>query len=182
MGAVTVPLTPPAASVDAVPARPRRRIPAGTKVDYWLDAALLVAFVLDESFRFTGLSVHEWIGLGFGVALLVHLTLHWEWVLRTTRRLVGSLPGRERVRWIVDLLLLVAMTMCVASGVLISRSALPAIGYRPLGGAFWSGLHSATADLSVLFVGVHLALGWQWIVTVSRRMFGRSGSRQKSAS
>lgn len=62
-----------------------------------------MGFALDYGFRFTGLTIHEWIGLGFGVALQVRLTLHWDWVLRTTKRVVGTLPGRERLRWLIDL-------------------------------------------------------------------------------
>ena len=46
--------------------RPIRKVPVRTRVDFWLDAALLVAFTLDYSFNFTGLTIHEWIGIGFG--------------------------------------------------------------------------------------------------------------------
>jgi hypothetical protein len=157
----------------APPVTRRTRVPGRTRVDFWLDLGLLVAFLLDYSFQFTGLSIHEWIGLGFGLALLVHLTLHWEWVLRITRRLFGRLPGRDRLRWLVDLLLLGTMTLCVASGVLISRSALPALGIEPAAGAFWTGLHSSSADLTVAFVGVHVALSWRWVLVVGRRIARR---------
>ena len=54
----------------------RRRILARTRMDFWLDAVLLTAYVLAYSIGFTGLAVHEWLGLGLGLALLVHLTLH----------------------------------------------------------------------------------------------------------
>jgi cytochrome b561 len=151
----------------------RRRVPARTQLDFWLDLVLLVAFALDYSFQFTGLSIHEWIGLGFGVALLLHITLHWDWVLRTTRRVFGKLAGRERIRWVVDLGLLVVMTLCVASGILISRSALPALGITPMAGAFWTGLHTTSADVTVALVGLHVALSWRWSVTVGRRILRR---------
>jgi len=153
-----------------------------TRVDFWLDLTLLVAFSLDYSFRFTGLSIHEWIGLGFGVALLVHLTLHWDWVVRTTSRIFGRLPGRERIRWVVDLGLVLVMTLCVASGVLISRSALPAIGITPMAGSFWTGLHTTSADVTVALVGLHVALSWRWILTVGRRMGRRVVGRDAEAS
>jgi hypothetical protein len=159
------------------PRRARARLARQTKVDYWLDAALVVAFTLDYSFRFTGLTVHEWIGLGLGAALLAHLTFHWDWVLRTTRRLFRRLPGREQVRWLIDLALLVVMTLCVASGVLISRSALPAVGIHPPEGPFWTGLHTTSADVTVALVSAHAALSWRWVVSVSRRMFRRSRIR-----
>ncbi|MCU1399513.1 MAG: hypothetical protein JWN62_2622 [Acidimicrobiales bacterium] len=159
---------------DGPPRTRRRRIPGRTRLDFWLDSVLLVAFALDYSFQFTGLSIHEWIGLGFGIALLVHITLHWEWVLRTTKRLFGRLAGRERIRWIVDFALLFVMTLCVASGVLISRSALPALGIRPAAGAFWTGLHTTSADVTVALVGLHVALNWRWILTVGRRILRRN--------
>jgi hypothetical protein len=136
--------------------------------------SLLVGFTLDYSFNFTGLAIHEWIGLGFGIALLGHVTLHWDWVLRTSRRLFSQLPGRERIRWLVDLALMLVMTLCVASGVLISRSALPALGVTPPAGSFWTGLHSTSADVTVALVGLHVALSWRWILTVGRRIFRRS--------
>lgn len=149
------------------------QVPVRTRIDFWLDLALLVGFTLDYSFNFTGLTIHEWIGLGFGVALLVHLTLHWDWVLRTTSRVFGKLPGRERLRWIVDLALILVMTLCVASGVLISKAALPTLGLTPAAGPFWTGLHTTSADVTVVLVGVHVALSWRWILSVGRRIARR---------
>lgn len=99
------------------------------------------------------------------------MTLHWDWVLRTTARLLRKLPGRERPRWTIDLLLLLVMTFCVTSGVLISRSALPAVGLHPAAGSFSERLHTTTADITVVLVGVHVALNWKWIVSVTRRLF-----------
>ena len=154
----------------------RRRVPARTRLDFWLDLGLLVAFTLDYSFQFTGLTIHEWIGIAFGVALLVHVTLHWDWVLRTTRRVFGRLAGREQIRWIVDLGLIVVMTLCVASGVLISRSALPALGLNTVPDPFWTGLHTTSADVTVVLVALHVALSWRWILSVGRRVLRRAPS------
>jgi len=153
-----------------------RRVPARTRLDFWLDLVLLIAFTLDYSFNFTGLSIHEWIGLGFGIALLVHVVLHWDWVLRTTNRFLGTMAGRERIRWVVDAVLLLAMTLCVGSGVLISRSALPAVGIHLRSNGFWTGLHSTTADVTVALVSLHVALSWRWILSVGRRIFRRSAA------
>ncbi len=153
---------------------PRRRVPGRTKIDFWLDAVLFVAFALDYSFRFTGLSAHEWIGIGLGIPLVVHVALHWDWVLRTARRLLGSYAGREKLRWVLDLGLIGAMTLCIGSGVLISRSALPAIGISTVRDPFWTGLHTTTADVCIALVGLHIALSWRWIVAVGRRLLAPS--------
>lgn len=78
----------------------RSRLPARTRLDFWLDLAIFVAFTLDYAFRLTGLSVHEWIGLGFGLALIVHLTLHWTGCSRPRVDCSGHLPvGRNCGGW-----------------------------------------------------------------------------------
>lgn len=161
-------------SVAAAP--PRRRIPFATRFDLWIDLALLVAFTLDYSFQFTGLTVHEWIGVALAPVLLLHVTLHWDWILRTTKRLVGRRGGREAVRWAVDLALMLAMTLCVASGLFISRHAIPALGFGTTPDAFWTGLHTTTADATVALVAVHVAMSWRWLVSVGRRIMIRGAA------
>lgn len=157
-------------TVEAAAPAPRRTIPRHTLFDFWLDLLLLITFTLDYSFRFTGLAVHEWVGLAFVVLIPVHLVQHWDWVVRTSKRLVRRRRGREAVRYVVDLALMPVMTLCVASGILISRSALPALGLEMGKDPFWRGLHTTFADLTVALVAVHVALSWRWAWTLLRRM------------
>ena len=146
----------------------RRRVLARTRVDFWLDAVLLVAYTLAYSLGFTGIATHEWLGIGLGVVLLVHLTLHWDWVIRTTRKLLRP-GGRERFIWLVNLLLLLTMTLCIASGILISEVALPALGITVPASSFWRQMHDTTATLTLILVPIHAALRWRWIVGMARR-------------
>jgi hypothetical protein len=146
----------------------RRRILARTRLDFWLDALLLAAYTLAYSLGFTGIAIHEWLGIGLGMVLLVHLTLHWEWVIRTTRKLF-SRGGRERFVWLVNLLLLLSMTLCVASGILISEVALPKLGITLPASSFWRQMHDTTATVTLILVPVHAALRWRWIVGMARR-------------
>lgn len=150
----------------------RRRVLARSRLDFWLDALLLVAFTLAYSLGFTGIVAHEWIGIGLGVALLVHLTLHWDWVMRTTRRLLTR-GGRDRFAWVLNLLLLVSMALCIMSGILISEVALPALGITLPFSSFWRQMHSTTATLTLILVPVHAAMCWRWIAGVARRLVTR---------
>ena len=102
----------------------------------------------------------------------LHVTLHWDWVIRTTRKLLSP-RGHDKVIWLVNLALLVAMTFCVASGILISRVALPSLGINPLSGPFWEQFHFRTADVTLALVPVHAALRWRWIAGVGRRLLTR---------
>jgi hypothetical protein len=150
----------------------RRRITARTRLDFWFDAILMLGFTLAYSYGFTGIAIHEWLGIGLGAALLLHVTLHWDWVIRTTRKLLSP-RGHDKVIWLVNLALLVAMTFCVASGILISRVALPSLGISPLAGPFWEQFHFRTADVTLALVPVHAALRWRWIAGVGRRLLTR---------
>ena len=81
------------------------RVPVRTRLDFWFDGVLLVAYTLVYSLGFTGLAVHEWLGLGIGLALLLHLTLHWDWV--SPHHLQAARPrGQDQVIWLVNLALL----------------------------------------------------------------------------
>ena len=155
----------------------RRRIAARTRLDFWLDALLLLGYTLAYSYGFTGIAIHEWLGIGLGLALLIHLTLHWDWVIRTTRRLLRP-RGPDKVIWLVNLALLVAMTLCVASGILISSVALPYLGIYPLAGPFWTRLHILTAEVTLGLVPVHVALRWRWIVRVGRKLLTWRSARR----
>jgi hypothetical protein len=157
----------------------RRQILARTRLDFWLDALLLVAYTLAYSLGFTGIATHEWLGIGLGAVLLVHLTLHWDWVTRTTRKLLRR-DGRERLIWLVNLLLLASMTLCVASGILISEVALPQLGITVPASSFWRQVHDTTATLTLILVPVHAALRWRWVAGVARRLFAwRPGRRSR---
>ena len=159
----------PTTSLADPPARAsRRRVLARTRLDFWLDALLLVAYTLAYSLGFTGIATHEWLGIGLGVVLLVHLTLHWDWVVRTTRKLLRR-GGRERFIWLVNLVLLLSMTLCIASGILISEVALPELGITLPASAFWRQMHDTTATLTLILVSIHAALRWRWIVGMVRR-------------
>ena len=65
----------------------RARVAARTRLDFWFDAVILAGYTVAYSYGWTGVVIHEWLGIGLGIALLLHLTLHWDWVVRTTRRL-----------------------------------------------------------------------------------------------
>lgn len=168
-----------APQTEAEPAANRRKVLARTRLDFWLDAAVLAGYTLAYSYGFTGIAVHEWLGLAVGLVLLVHLTLHWDWVVRTTRRMLRR-RGQDRLIWLVNLALLFAMTLCVASGILISRVAMPALGFFFIASPFWNRLHILTADITLGLVPVHIALRWRWIVSVGRRVLsGKPGRRAR---
>jgi len=156
-------------------------VSARSRFDFVFDIALFVGFGVAYTLNFTGLPIHEWFGLGFGVALLLHLTLHWDWVVRTSKRMFTT-TARRRIMWFANLLLLVDLTLCIASGIMISVFAIPALGILTAeGNGYWTALHIRTAEVAIALIGVHVGLDWRWVVTVARRMVGL-GPRSRNVS
>jgi hypothetical protein len=145
----------------------RTRLSARTKFDLVFDSVLFVAFAIAYAEDFTGLSLHEWFGIGFGVALLVHFSLHWDWVVRTTRGLLTT-SGRRRFMWLMNLALLGDLILCVGSGILISRFRVFGVTFDS--GEFWNNLHGTTAAVAIALVGIHIGLDWRWISNAFRRI------------
>ena len=70
------------------------------------------------------------------------------------------------------------MTLCVASGIAISRVALPELGLSTLQTPFWFRLHALTAEVTVGLVPVHVALRWRWIARIGRRLLAWRPARR----
>ncbi len=139
--------------------------------DLAVDGTIFAAFLVATSPRLTGESIHEWLGIAFGVAIIVHLLLHWQWIVATTRRIVSKLPWSTRANYLLNTLFFIDMTIILFTGLMISRTALPALGIQLSGGFAWRSLHSLASDIGVLLLGLHIALHWQWIVSAIKRIF-----------
>ncbi len=142
------------------------------KTDLLVDSGIFIAFLLAMDPRSSGIAVHEWLGIAFGAAIIAHLLLHWKWIISTTRRLFSRAVRQARLNYFLNTLLFIDITLVVFTGLMISRIALPSLGIY-LGGSFlWRGLHSLTANLSLVLISVHVALHWRWIVeTIKRYVF-----------
>ncbi len=140
-----------------------------TKVNLFLDAAIFVAFLLALDPRLTGIAIHEWLGLAGAAAVVVHLLLHWEWIVGVTRRFLGRTSGAARLNYVVDVLFFIDLVVISLSGLMVSQALLPLLGLAAPGGTFWLVAHALSADLAVVLVAVHAALHWKWIVNAVRR-------------
>lgn len=139
------------------------------KVNFLVDLVIFIAFLIALDPRGTGLAIHEWLGIAFGASVVAHLLLHWKWILASTRRFLGRLPRATRLNYLLNTLLFITMTVIVYSGLMISEVALPALGLSLGEGFSWRFLHAQASDLSLILIGLHVALHWKWIITTTRR-------------
>ena len=146
-----------------------RRKTNPTKVNLFLDAAIFAVFLLALDPRLTGIALHEWLGLAGAAAVVVHLLLHWEWIVGVTRRFLGRTSGAARLNYVFDALFFIDLVVISLSGLMVSQALLPLLGLGTPGGTFWLVAHSLSANVAVVLVAVHAALHWKWIVNAVRR-------------
>ena len=63
---------------------------------------------LGEGRHFWG-DIHFWLGITMLTLIIVHIWLHWSWVLVTWRRLIGSI--RSPVTWVAILVILALLLL-----------------------------------------------------------------------
>ncbi|MCM3567276.1 DUF4405 domain-containing protein [Neobacillus mesonae] len=136
-----------------------------------LDLLMAVTFVLLMNPRvLNGLPFHEIAGLVIGVVILVHIGLNYRWVINTTKKIFNpKLAGKTRFSFLLNILLLLSMATVIITGILISRVVLPDLAVQ--GGRSLRGLHGLSADAAVALAGLHIAVHWQWIMSICKKAF-----------
>jgi hypothetical protein len=135
-----------------------------------LDLLMALTFALLFKPRILdGLPFHETAGLVIGVAVLSHILLNWRWVKNATIKIFNpKLPGKIRFSYLLNLLLLITMTTIIITGIFISRVLFPnlAVGNQHSMRA----LHNLSSYLTLVLVGIHVGIHWQWVMNVWKKM------------
>jgi len=143
--------------------------PSRNKTNLIVDSAIFLAFLVAMAPRFSGMAIHEWLGIAFGAAITTHLLLHWQWLVEVTKRFFSKTQWSARINYILNALLFIDITLVIFSGLMISEVALPFVGIQLAQSGSWRGLHGTVANLFLVLVGLHVALHWQWIVNMFKR-------------
>ena len=148
-----------------------RRTINRNKLNLFLDMALALAFVVEMEVGFTGQRYHEYLGVGIAVVFIVHIALHWRWIVQVTKQLIHRLLHlhESRFKYLVNVFVLIDLALSIVTGILISNT----LGfYLPLNGQLYEILryvHIGSSRLSLLLIGLHIAVDWRWIAANARR-------------
>ena len=134
-----------------------------------VDGVIFLTFLIVLASHFSGIAIHEWLGISFGAAIVSHLLLHWQWIVEVTKRLFGKTSWSARANYLLNALLFITITLIILSGLMISKVALPMIGIQLAQASIWRMVHSVSANAFVGLSGLHIALHWKWIVNMVKR-------------
>ena len=140
------------------------------KTNFWLDVLVFAGTLVALQPRMTGIAVHEWFALAAAVTLVLHIVLHWDWVVSITKKFFSNLFHVSRLNYLVDGLLFVIFTVTMTSGLVISRVVMPTFGLQTFSSQSWLEIHNTSANLTLLLVALHFALHWSWVRNTFNRL------------
>lgn len=156
--------------------RDAAKAPGRLKMTVCLDAALLVSICALQTVRFTGLVVHEWLGLAMVGMVLAHLLLAWSWISSQTRRLFARQSFRSRINYVLNLGLFATTIAAIFSGILISQKAIPVVTGTAAPADMdwrWDRLHNDFSGAVLILAGLHLAINWDWVLAAAEKLLSR---------
>ena len=134
-----------------------------------IDIVLFAIFMALTDPRFTGISLHEWVGIGMAAVVIVHLVRNTSWIQTMFTRTFKSPLFTNKLSVVLNILLFVVFALLIYSGIAISREAMPFLGIVVFENRAWRFLHGLLSNLTVIIVALHTALHWNWIVSLFRR-------------
>jgi cytochrome b561 len=135
----------------------------------YLDTAMLLLVCLLETIKLTGLEWHQWLGFALCPLVLLHVLMQWQWFATQFRNMGKSGGYRVRLSAVLNLMLFVLMAAVLFSGVFASRQSTALIAESLGRVRIWHEVHGWLNFVLVVFVGLHLALNWDWILAALRR-------------
>ncbi len=149
----------------------KKRTLSDVMQNFLLDIGLTLGVLVLLAEKATGEVIHEYVGVAFTAALLVHLLFHWDWIVATSKRLLKKTSGQVRIKSLINIAIFIDMAVIIVSGLLISEVVM-----RPFNlevGSFWHALHVASSSLVIWLTGLHVAMSWKWIVNAIRQHVGQ---------
>ncbi len=135
-----------------------------------LDVVLTITFVAFFSKSFTGMNLHELLGIGIGVLFLIHNLLNYNWIIQVSKNLFNKkMTTRTKVIYIIDILLLVAVTIIIITGIKISETIF--VGPKTASMGINQGLHKFAAHVALALIGIHIGLHIGFISAFFKRFF-----------
>ena len=145
-----------------------------SKLNLYIDLGMALFFAVVMEERFTGLHIHEILGLAIAAVLITHIILHWRWVVSITKTFFERFFHETRLNYVLNLALFIDVVIAIVSGVLVSRTLGWHFGLAGTTVFNMEIVHSVSSYLSLMLVGAHVALHWKWIITHSRKYLIRN--------
>ncbi|MHB1315777.1 MAG: DUF4405 domain-containing protein [Christensenellales bacterium] len=150
-------------------AKKEKQLKSNVFLKIFLDIVLMAAFILLMNSKTISMAFHEIAGIAIGIIFLVHKLLNWAWIKSVTKNIFArKVTALTRIRYILDVLLLLSVYTIIISGLFMSKALLPAAETISIA---WKSIHTSLSYLCILLIGLHIGLHWKWVMNGFSRMF-----------
>lgn len=119
-----------------------------------VDVCMTVLLLCLMAYQVMGEALHEWIGIGMTIVLIVHHILNIKWYAVLFK---GKYNAYRIITTIVNMLLLISIALTAFCGMSMSSNAVPFL-YGMTGIVFARTTHLALSFWSFVLMGFHLGL------------------------
>jgi len=132
--------------------------------------------------RETWEDLHTWFGIVMIVAAVIHIILHWNWIVSMTKRAFHELSGKGR-RFNARSRYNVAINALIGLGFILTAISGVYLLFFPGGShgvtdpmflftrATWDLIHTWAGIFMIVAAVVHFAIHWGWVAKVTRKLF-----------
>ena len=124
------------------------------KVKRIVDICLTVLLLCLMASQVTGEALHEWLGIGMTLLLIVHHILNIKWYAALFR---GKYNAYRTITTVINTLLLASIALTAFCGMSMSNHAVPFL-YGMVDMVFTRTMHLAMSYWSFILMGLHLGL------------------------
>ena len=136
-----------------------------------LDVCMTVLLLFLMAYQVTGEVLHEWIGIGMTILVILHQILNRKWYSAVFR---GKYNPYRKMTTAVNILLVLSFAMTALSGMSMSSHAVPFLyGLAPVSLA--RRMHLAMSHWSFVLMGLHLGLHIP-VMTAKMKIEGKTGT------
>ena len=119
-----------------------------------IDVCMTVTLLFLMAYQVTGEFLHEWIGMGMTLLVIIHQILNRKWYSAVFK---GKYNPYRILTTLINLLLIVSFVLTAISGMAMSGHAVPFL-YGIINVYYSKLLHISMSQWSFVFMGLHLGL------------------------
>lgn len=143
-----------------------------------IDIVMFIMMVLLMYLSFTGVAIHEIIGIGVFILFFIHKALNFKWIKAITKNIInGNVINKTiKLRYVLDILLLIDILLITISGVFISQVLfinLFSISFN------WSDFHHFFSTFGFLLILIHILLHYKEISIMFKKKLSTEENKFK---
>ena len=128
--------------------------------------------------RHTWGDLHTWSSIIMTAVAVLHIAIHWKWIVGTTRRIFKAVFNRSetlgaRLIWniFLDAVIGLGFILCAVSGVYFLFVDKTSTTIFLFSRSVWDLLHTWSGITMSMAAILHFTLHWKWIVNITKKMF-----------